>query len=137
MILVFTKMIYCKVFFRLGRIFGDKRCFMPLRLLEEYDRFFWEYFHMRLNTSACSLNIFQCQPKDGTLNTVCTRTSEGPKISLDFTALQENSSSPHSHYTLKKKILSTRIDKIQNPKTRLPSWMSLKGQKNFSCHCPF
>ncbi len=34
-------------------------------------------------------------------------------------------------------IPSTRIDKVQNPTTRLPSSMSLKGQKNFSRHCPF
>ncbi len=61
---------------------------MPLRVLGEYDTFSWR-----------SLNIFQCQLKDGTLNT---------------------------------QIPSTRIGKIQNPSTSLPSSMSLKGQKKSS-----
>jgi hypothetical protein len=66
-----------------------------------------------LNTSACSLNYFKT---NGTLNTVCTRTLEGLKIFLEFlSASQENSHSPHSHYTLKEE--STFNQNWQNSKS--------------------
>ncbi len=97
LILVFTK-----IFFRLGRKFGDIGCFMPLGSLayEENTKDYFGVFQMRFNTFSCYLNIFQCQLKDGTLNTLCNRTLEGQKIFLNF-------------YLPHKKIVTLRILNIR------------------------